>query len=205
MCYEWTFTPLQKLNSIKIRISKVTCDKRPLCFHPLLLLSSIQYFFTHTGPRPTRHGLFVGKEAEKQQFGGNYHQHPLWRVGAQGWGRGRGGRLRKCEWNNKLETQRDNCWHDVFLSVRELIYLDREGKYQMPFISETDVWFCVSDSGVGAGIDSYYEYLLKAYILLGDDMFLQRFNIVSNLISPCLHNSVCYFSSLTHSVSVFTF
>lgn len=38
---------------------------------------------------------------------------------------------------------------------------------------------CVSpDSGVGAGIDSYYEYLLKAYILLGDDQFLQRFNIV---------------------------
>ncbi|XP_023860010.1 ER degradation-enhancing alpha-mannosidase-like protein 3 isoform X2 [Salvelinus sp. IW2-2015] len=33
------------------------------------------------------------------------------------------------------------------------------------------------DSGVGAGIDSYYEYLLKAYILLGDDLFLQRFNI----------------------------
>uniref|UniRef100_A0A673CPB5 alpha-1,2-Mannosidase n=1 Tax=Sphaeramia orbicularis TaxID=375764 RepID=A0A673CPB5_9TELE len=31
--------------------------------------------------------------------------------------------------------------------------------------------------GVGAGIDSYYEYLLKAYILLGDDQFLQRFNI----------------------------
>ncbi|KAG7488228.1 hypothetical protein MATL_G00030310 [Megalops atlanticus] len=33
------------------------------------------------------------------------------------------------------------------------------------------------ESGVGAGIDSYYEYLLKAYILLGDDLFLQRFNI----------------------------
>lgn len=42
--------------------------------------------------------------------------------------------------------------------------------------------FASPDSGVGAGIDSYYEYLLKAYILLGDDMFLQRFNIVSNLI-----------------------
>lgn len=39
----------------------------------------------------------------------------------------------------------------------------------------------VPDSGVGAGIDSYYEYLLKAYILLGDDLFLQRFNIVSDL------------------------
>ncbi|XP_028647319.1 ER degradation-enhancing alpha-mannosidase-like protein 3 isoform X1 [Erpetoichthys calabaricus] len=32
------------------------------------------------------------------------------------------------------------------------------------------------DSGVGAGIDSYYEYLMKAYILLGDGVFLERFN-----------------------------
>uniref|UniRef100_A0A4W4G8K2 alpha-1,2-Mannosidase n=1 Tax=Electrophorus electricus TaxID=8005 RepID=A0A4W4G8K2_ELEEL len=32
------------------------------------------------------------------------------------------------------------------------------------------------DSGVGAGIDSYYEYLMKAYILLGDNMYLERFN-----------------------------
>ncbi|XP_076062740.1 ER degradation enhancer, mannosidase alpha-like 2 isoform X2 [Oratosquilla oratoria] len=32
------------------------------------------------------------------------------------------------------------------------------------------------DSGVGAGIDSYYEYLLKAYVLLGDESYLERFN-----------------------------
>lgn len=32
------------------------------------------------------------------------------------------------------------------------------------------------DSSVGAGIDSYYEYCLKAYILLGDEMYLERFN-----------------------------
>ncbi|XDV49228.1 hypothetical protein PO909_018514 [Leuciscus waleckii] len=32
------------------------------------------------------------------------------------------------------------------------------------------------DSGVGAGIDSYYEYLMKAYVLLGDDQYLHRFN-----------------------------
>uniref|UniRef100_A0A671Q5R6 alpha-1,2-Mannosidase n=1 Tax=Sinocyclocheilus anshuiensis TaxID=1608454 RepID=A0A671Q5R6_9TELE len=32
------------------------------------------------------------------------------------------------------------------------------------------------DSGVGAGIDSYYEYLMKAYILLGDKVYLDRFN-----------------------------
>lgn len=32
------------------------------------------------------------------------------------------------------------------------------------------------DSGVGAGIDSYYEYCLKSYILLGDERYLARFN-----------------------------
>jgi len=32
------------------------------------------------------------------------------------------------------------------------------------------------ESGVGAGIDSYYEYCLKAYILLGDESYLERFN-----------------------------
>uniref|UniRef100_A0A914HBZ6 alpha-1,2-Mannosidase n=1 Tax=Globodera rostochiensis TaxID=31243 RepID=A0A914HBZ6_GLORO len=32
------------------------------------------------------------------------------------------------------------------------------------------------DAGIGAGIDSYYEYTLKAYILLGDEDFLYRFN-----------------------------
>ena len=38
--------------------------------------------------------------------------------------------------------------------------------------------YCSKDSGVGAGIDSYYEYCLKAYILLGEDDYLQRFNQV---------------------------
>lgn len=32
------------------------------------------------------------------------------------------------------------------------------------------------ESGVGAGSDSYYEYLMKAYILLGDYTYLHRFN-----------------------------
>lgn len=35
------------------------------------------------------------------------------------------------------------------------------------------------DSGVGAGIDSYYEYCLKAYILLSDEKYLKRFNTVN--------------------------
>ncbi|XP_055351913.1 ER degradation-enhancing alpha-mannosidase-like protein 3 isoform X2 [Paramacrobiotus metropolitanus] len=32
------------------------------------------------------------------------------------------------------------------------------------------------ESGIGAGSDSYYEYVLKAYILLGDDTYLHRFH-----------------------------
>jgi len=32
------------------------------------------------------------------------------------------------------------------------------------------------DSGIGAGIDSYYEYCLKAYILFGDEWYLKKFN-----------------------------
>nr|BAN20892.1 mannosyl-oligosaccharide alpha-1,2-mannosidase, putative [Riptortus pedestris] len=32
------------------------------------------------------------------------------------------------------------------------------------------------ESGVGAGIDSYYEYCFKAYILLGNPKYLTRFN-----------------------------
>jgi len=36
----------------------------------------------------------------------------------------------------------------------------------------------VTESGIGAGIDSYYEYLLKGYIMLGKDTYLERFNKV---------------------------
>ena len=32
------------------------------------------------------------------------------------------------------------------------------------------------DSGVGAGIDSYYEYVAKAYVLLGEEKYLSRWN-----------------------------
>ena len=39
----------------------------------------------------------------------------------------------------------------------------------------------ITDSGVGAGIDSYYEYCLKAYVLLGDQTYLQRFSKVSSV------------------------
>ena len=39
-------------------------------------------------------------------------------------------------------------------------------------------FFFFLDSGVGAGIDSYYEYCLKAFILLGDESYRDKFNKV---------------------------
>ena len=47
-----------------------------------------------------------------------------------------------------------------------------------------------AESGVGAGIDSYYEYLLKAYILLGDETYLDRFNKVSSPFPCCREESI---------------
>jgi mannosidase alpha-like ER degradation enhancer 1 len=34
-----------------------------------------------------------------------------------------------------------------------------------------------TDSHIGAGIDSFHEYLIKSYILLGDDKYLEMFEI----------------------------
>jgi len=65
------------------------------------------------------------------------------------------------------------------------------------------------ESGVGAGIDSYYEYLLKAYILLGDEEYLDRFNIhytsikVSSkleFISRRVYGFYIYFSVISNMV-----
>lgn len=49
------------------------------------------------------------------------------------------------------------------------------------FLSQPGDWVR-RDSGVGAGIDSYYEYLLKAYVLLGDESYLERFNKVNKCV-----------------------
>lgn len=51
------------------------------------------------------------------------------------------------------------------------------------------------DSGVGAGIDSYYEYLLKAYVLLGDEGYLERFNKVLEHLVISLFYYKCYIYS----------
>lgn len=100
------------------------------------------------------------------------------------------------EWVRRGETKLTHPKHKQLCS-----YTDKLGKSQdriMMFF----VTVPLTDSGVGAGIDSYYEYLMKAYILLGDDQFLQRFNTVSithyfvshhNLLFSLRHQAVLFF------------
>lgn len=80
------------------------------------------------------------------------------------------------EWVRRGETDSYPTTHQDMKQM--CLYTDRLGKRQV-WIMMFFVIVPLTDSGVGAGIDSYYEYLMKAYILLGDDRFLQRFNTVS--------------------------
>ena len=43
------------------------------------------------------------------------------------------------------------------------------------------------DSGVGAGVDSYYEYVAKAYVLLGEDKYLGRWQAHYGAVSKYMH------------------
>ncbi|XP_068151414.1 ER degradation-enhancing alpha-mannosidase-like protein 3 isoform X1 [Drosophila tropicalis] len=54
------------------------------------------------------------------------------------------------------------------------------------------------DSGVGAGIDSYYEYLFKSYVLLGDDKYLARFNRHYNAVMKYVSEGPMLLDVLMH-------
>nr|CAB3240848.1 ER degradation-enhancing alpha-mannosidase-like protein 3 [Phallusia mammillata] len=54
------------------------------------------------------------------------------------------------------------------------------------------------ESGVGAGIDSYYEYLLKGYIFLGDETYLERFNAHYMAIKQYMNQSPLLVDVLMH-------
>lgn len=59
------------------------------------------------------------------------------------------------------------------------------------------------DSGVGAGIDSYYEYCLKAYVLLGDDKYLNRFNRHYNAIMKYISQGPMLLDVHMHRLNIF--
>ena len=55
-----------------------------------------------------------------------------------------------------------------------------------------------TDSGVGAGIDSYYEYLLKAHVMLGDEGYHDMFQIHYDSIMKLLRRGPFIFHANMH-------
>ncbi|GMR31177.1 hypothetical protein PMAYCL1PPCAC_01372 [Pristionchus mayeri] len=60
------------------------------------------------------------------------------------------------------------------------------------------------DSGIGAGIDSYYEYCLKAYILLGDHAYLERFNRHYDAVMRYVNKGPLFFDVQMHRPTIAT-
>ena len=73
-------------------------------------------------------------------------------------------------------------WSKACLLREIRMSVSKEGSSLHPFSGSRHLKRLISftDSGIGAGIDSYYEYCLKAYILLGDTSYLEKFNKVSS-------------------------
>jgi len=61
-----------------------------------------------------------------------------------------------------------------------------------------------ADAGIGAGIDSYYEYLLKAYIMLGDKIYLDVFEEQYDAIMALLSRGPFIFHANMHQPGVIT-
>uniref|UniRef100_A0A8C1P5D3 alpha-1,2-Mannosidase n=1 Tax=Cyprinus carpio TaxID=7962 RepID=A0A8C1P5D3_CYPCA len=76
---------------------------------------------------------------------------------------------------SRTGTESDTCTAcagTMILEFAALSQLSGDPIFEEHARKAMDAFHC----GVGAGIDSYYEYLMKAYILLGDKVYLDRFN-----------------------------
>ncbi|XP_020519967.1 alpha-mannosidase I MNS4 isoform X2 [Amborella trichopoda] len=58
------------------------------------------------------------------------------------------------------------------------------------------------DAGIGTSIDSFYEYLLKAYLLFGDEEYLYMFQEAYRAVMHYLHNDPWYVEVNMNSAAV---
>eukprot|EP00035_Acanthoeca_spectabilis_P006217 m.121951 g.121951 ORF g.121951 m.121951 type:complete len:800 (+) comp13403_c2_seq1:180-2579(+) len=59
-----------------------------------------------------------------------------------------------------------------------------------------------TDSGIGAGIDSYYEYLLKSYILFGDETYFTIFKLQYDAVMKSLRQGPFIFHANMYQPNV---
>ena len=64
------------------------------------------------------------------------------------------------------------------------------------------VEYIAQDSGLGTNVDSFYEYLIKAYLLLGDSELLRMFLDSYAGISKFIRRGVWYLDVNMHSGAV---
>ena len=69
---------------------------------------------------------------------------------------------------------------------------DRRSKIDLigPLIDVNTGQWIYSHTGIGAGFDSYFEYLLKGYCLLGDSRLLRMFDISYNAIEKHVRSNI---------------
>lgn len=73
----------------------------------------------------------------------------------------------------------DMIFEEKALQALDVIWMNRNIQSNLvgTVINVVNSEWVIKDSNIGAGIDSYYEYLFKGYVLLGDEELLTRFNI----------------------------
>lgn len=101
-------------------------------------------------------------------------------------------------WPDSLTVSLRNLQRSFFSPTQTWLQLHCDLKTLFSVLCDCFTFFFVlsTDSSVGAGIDSYYEYCLKAYILLGDDTYLERFNRVSCYLEVIFSDFQNYFKKL---------
>jgi mannosidase alpha-like ER degradation enhancer 2 len=59
------------------------------------------------------------------------------------------------------------------------------------------------DAGIGTSIDSFYEYLLKSYILLGDPEYIEIFNEAYPAAEKYLRRHPWYYMLLLDAINYY--
>ena len=93
----------------------------------------------------------------------------------------------------------DGKFESAARAAQEALWSRRTNNLMGETINITSGRWQRTDASVGAGIDSYYEYLLKAYVMLGDETYLDVFNQHYDAIRTYIQQGPFLVSTSMHS------
>lgn len=87
----------------------------------------------------------------------------------------------------------DNTFYDLALKSLEKLWSLRSDLNLMgnSFDLKSKTWNN-NNAGIGSGIDSFYEYLFKAYMLFGNSEFLDMYDVAYKAVNKWLKNGDWY-------------